>query len=111
MCEPTESNSAPVSATITIFNPRSDKIKDLPKSDITVCTMWFSAYHLLWFLKDGKNCLITEPSPAAMAEKSGWLIENEELRLKIQEGGYATVNNDWKPQLELIWDDVVHSKD
>ena len=63
----------------------------------------------LWFLKDGTNCLIAEPSPAAMAEKIGWLIEDEKLRQKIQKGGYETVSTDWQPQLELIWNDITKS--
>lgn len=60
----------------------------------------------LWFLKDGTNCLIAEPSPAAMAEKIGWLIEDKELREKIQKGGYESVSGDWQKQLDLIWNDV-----
>lgn len=63
----------------------------------------------LWFLKDGTNCLISEPSPAAMAEKIGWLIEDKKLRKKTQAGGYETVSNDWLPQLETIWNDIVNS--
>jgi glycosyltransferase involved in cell wall biosynthesis len=63
----------------------------------------------LWFLKDGTNCLIAEPSPAAMAEKISWLIEDKKLRNKIQEGGYNTVSTDWQPQLEAIWNDVLKS--
>jgi glycosyltransferase involved in cell wall biosynthesis len=62
----------------------------------------------LWFLKDGTNCLISEPSPAAMAEKIGWLIEDKKLRQKIQRGGYKTVSNEWSPQLEAIWNDIVN---
>jgi len=65
----------------------------------------------LWFLKDGTNCLVAEPSPMAMAEKIGWLIENDKLRAKIQRGGYKTVSNDWQPELERIWNDVKLAKD
>ena len=65
----------------------------------------------LWFLKDGTNCLIAEPSPAAMAEKIGWLIEDDKLRKKIQQGGYETVSTDWKHQMLIIWNDLVNSKD
>jgi len=64
----------------------------------------------LWFLKDGTNCLIAEPSPTAMVEKIGWLIEDKELRQKIQSGGYNTVSSDWGPQLALIWNDIVNSR-
>lgn len=65
----------------------------------------------LWFLKDGTNCLVAEPSPAAMAEKIGWLIEDKHLREKIQHGGYKTVSTDWSKQTEMIWNDVSRSKD
>lgn len=64
----------------------------------------------LWFLKDGTNCLIAEPSPSAMAEKIGWLIEDKKLREKIQAGGYGTVSYDWKKPLELIWNDISSKK-
>jgi glycosyltransferase involved in cell wall biosynthesis len=64
----------------------------------------------LWFLKDGKNCLIAEPSPTAMAEKIGWLIEDKALREKVQKGGYDTVSTDWRSQTELIWNDIAKSK-
>lgn len=65
----------------------------------------------LWFLKDGQNCLVAEPSPAAMAEKIGWLIEDQTLRHKIQQGGYDTVSTDWQSQTEIIWNDISKSAD
>jgi glycosyltransferase involved in cell wall biosynthesis len=64
----------------------------------------------LWFLKDGTNCLVAEPSPAAMVEKIGWLITDDKLREKIQRGGYETVSTDWDHQLEIIWNDILNSK-
>jgi O-antigen biosynthesis protein len=63
----------------------------------------------LWFLKDGTNCLISEPSPSAMAEKIGWLVDDKKLRDKIQQGGYETVSNDWQPQLDAVWNDIINS--
>jgi glycosyltransferase involved in cell wall biosynthesis len=63
----------------------------------------------LWFLKDGTNCLIAEPSPAAMVEKIGWLIEDEELRFRIQSAGKDAVTTDWQKQIDIIWNDIVHS--
>ncbi len=63
----------------------------------------------LWFLRDGTNCLIAEPSPSAMAEKIGWLIEDAKLRKKIQEGGYDTVSTDWDAQTSIIWNDICKS--
>ncbi|MDB5178139.1 MAG: hypothetical protein JWN01_82 [Patescibacteria group bacterium] len=63
----------------------------------------------LWFLKDGTNCLIAEPSPAAMAEKIGWLIDDEALRSKIQQGGHESVTSDWQTQIDIIWNDITKS--
>jgi glycosyltransferase involved in cell wall biosynthesis len=61
----------------------------------------------LWFLKDGTNALVAEPSPAAMAEKIGWLIDDIELRSKIQRGGAKSVTNDWQTQIDMIYNDIV----
>lgn len=63
----------------------------------------------LWFLKNGTNCLISEPSPAAMAEKIGWLIDDEKLRRKIQDGGYNTVRTNWEEPVSVIWNDILKS--
>lgn len=63
----------------------------------------------LWFLQDGTNCLIAEPSPAAMAEKIGWLVEDADLRQKIQQGGYKAVTNDWQKQIEIVYNDITKS--
>jgi len=63
----------------------------------------------LWFLQDGTNCLIAEPSAAAMAEKIGWLIEDPKLLAKIQEGGYKSVTTDWQRQIDLVWNDISKS--
>lgn len=60
----------------------------------------------LWFLRDGTNCLIAEPSAAAMAEKIGWLIDDEALRHKIQAGGAKSISTDWEKQVDLVWNDV-----
>lgn len=57
----------------------------------------------LWFLKDGDNCLVAEPSPASMAEKIGWLIEDEALRERIKKNGLKTVTGEWDSQLNQIW--------
>lgn len=64
----------------------------------------------LWFLKDGENCLIAEPSPAAMAEKIGFLIDDKKLRAKIAQKGLEEVTgNSWKSQLDVIWNDIKQS--
>ena len=64
----------------------------------------------LWLLHDGTNCLVSEPSAAAMAEKIGWLIEDESLRQKIAQGGVKSVKSDWDEQVALIWNDITNSK-
>lgn len=61
----------------------------------------------LWLLKDGENCLIAEPSPAAMAEKIGHLVENSELREHISKNGLDFISgNAWDKQLDVIWNDI-----
>lgn len=57
----------------------------------------------LWFLKDNENCLLAEPSPSAIAEKIGQLIEDEELRQRIADQGRKTVNTDWTTEVNRIW--------
>jgi O-antigen biosynthesis protein len=63
----------------------------------------------LWFLQDGTNCLLAEPSPAAMAEKIGWLVDDPKLRQKISEGGVGSVSSDWEKEVDLIWNDITKS--
>lgn len=60
----------------------------------------------LWLLKDGVNCLLGEPSPAAMAEKIGQLIEDKKLRKKIAKNGYKSLGYTWPQQTEMIWNDI-----
>lgn len=62
----------------------------------------------LWLLKDGKNCLLGEPSPAAMAEKIGKLVEDKTLRKSISEEGIKSVSDDWNKQLNTIWKDILN---
>ncbi|HEX5797950.1 MAG TPA: glycosyltransferase family 4 protein [Candidatus Saccharimonadales bacterium] len=58
----------------------------------------------LWLLKDGENCLISEPSPKAMAATIGELVENTNLTKKIVENGYKTVDKlSWEGALDNIW--------
>jgi O-antigen biosynthesis protein len=57
----------------------------------------------LWFLRDGENCLLAEPSPPAMAEAVGRLVEDADLRTRIVQGGSASVSRDWSTQLERVW--------
>lgn len=60
----------------------------------------------LWLLKDGENCLLSEPSPTAMVEKIVQLIEDKELRKKISENGLKTLGYTWSQQLDTIWNDI-----
>lgn len=57
-----------------------------------------------WFLRDGENCLVTEPFPGCIAAAVSRLIDEPELRHKIVETGYGQVaTNDWQSQLDAIW--------
>ncbi len=60
----------------------------------------------LWLLKDGVNCLLSEPSPAAMAEAVGRLIEDEGLREAIAKRGLEALSYTWTQQLETIWNEI-----
>jgi glycosyltransferase involved in cell wall biosynthesis len=57
----------------------------------------------LWLLKDNENCLIAEPSSAAMVEKIGWLVDDHKLRARISKNGLKTVDSDWDVQINQIW--------
>lgn len=65
----------------------------------------------LWFLEDGKNCLLAEPSPSAMAEKITQLIEDEDLRRAIATAGQRAVESDWEPQIDRVWRYIVEDRD
>lgn len=60
----------------------------------------------LWLLRDGENCLVSEPSPSAMAEKIGVLVENQKLRRRIAANGLKTLGYTWNQQTETIWNDI-----
>lgn len=62
----------------------------------------------LWLYKDGKNCLLSEPSPAAMAEKIGLLIDDPKLRSKLVKNALASLGYTWEQQTEMIWNDIKH---
>lgn len=64
----------------------------------------------LWMLKDGKNCLLGEPSPADMANKISILIDDKTLREKIARNGLKTiVRYTWSQQTDMIWNDIRNS--
>lgn len=60
----------------------------------------------LWMLKDGTNCLLSEPSPAAMVEKISMLIDDKQLRDKISQSGLDSLGYTWDQQTEMIWNDI-----
>lgn len=59
-----------------------------------------------WLHKDGVNCLLAEPSPAAMAEKIGLLIDDPVLRKKIVNQAQESLGYTWDQQTETIWNDI-----
>lgn len=69
--------------------------------------MNFNEDHL-WLYKDGENCLLSEPSPAAMAEKIGSLIDDPKLRRKLVQGAQEALGYSWEQQTEMIWNDLKH---
>jgi glycosyltransferase involved in cell wall biosynthesis len=57
----------------------------------------------LWLLRNEHNCLLAEPSPTAMAEAIGRLVDDTALRDRIVAAGLAAVSRDWTPQLNRVW--------
>lgn len=60
----------------------------------------------LWFLKDGKNCLLCEPSVKAFVEKISQLIDDEKLRKKISKNAQKSLGYTWPQQTDMIWNDI-----
>lgn len=60
----------------------------------------------LWLLKNGENCLLSEPSATAMVEKISMLIDNKKLREKISQNGLNSLGYTWPQQLDMIWNDI-----
>lgn len=60
----------------------------------------------LWLLKDGENCLLAEPSPAAMVEKIMELVDDQALRQKISRNGLVSLGYTWDQQTDMIWNDI-----
>lgn len=57
-----------------------------------------------WLLRDGENCLITEPFPNCIADAVGRLVEDPDLRLKIASTGRDEVTaTRWERELAQIW--------
>ena len=60
----------------------------------------------LWLHKEGVNCLLAEPSPAAMAESVGRLIDDPKLRAKLVKNAEKELSYSWEQQMESLWNDV-----
>lgn len=57
-----------------------------------------------WLLRDGENCVITEPFPSCIAAAVGRLVDDPELRLKIASTGHEDVlAANWEVELSHIW--------
>lgn len=59
-----------------------------------------------WLYRDGENCLLAEPSPAAMAEKIGQLVDDPKLRAKLVIAARKDLGYSWDQQTEMIWNDI-----
>lgn len=58
----------------------------------------------LWLLRDGENCLLSEPSPAAMAERVGELVCDDRLRMSIARKGHEEVSRrSWDSEIDGVW--------
>ncbi len=56
-----------------------------------------------WLHQDNMNCLLAEPSPAAIAEKIGLLIEDPSLREKLVQNAQKSLGYTWEQQTDAIW--------
>jgi glycosyltransferase involved in cell wall biosynthesis len=59
-----------------------------------------------WLYKDGENCLLSEPSPMAMAEKISLLVDDPVLREQIVKRAKESLGYTWSQQTETIWNDI-----
>lgn len=57
-----------------------------------------------WFLKDGENCVLTEPSIASICEKIELLMENPALRQRLISNGLRVIEKtNWDQEIEKIY--------
>lgn len=59
-----------------------------------------------WLYKNEENCLLAEPSPAAMVEQISRLIDDPILRKKLVDGAQAALGYTWDQQTDMIWNDI-----
>jgi hypothetical protein len=64
-----------------------------------------------WLHKDGKNCLLAEPSPSAMAEKIGMLIDDADLRERLVTEATKELAYTWDQTTDTIWNYISSSTD
>jgi glycosyltransferase involved in cell wall biosynthesis len=63
-----------------------------------------------WLHKDGENCLLSEPSPASMAEKIGLLIDDPKLRQRLVNNARTDLGYTWEQQTDNIWNYIQKAK-
>ena len=57
-----------------------------------------------WLLRDGDNCLLTEPLPTPTADRLVRLTDEPELRRRIADAGLEEVRRyRWDEQVEAVW--------
>ncbi len=57
-----------------------------------------------WFLKDGINCILTEPTITSICEKTELLMNDLELRKNLISNGLKTIHgNSWDDEIEKIY--------
>lgn len=59
-----------------------------------------------WLHIDGENCLLAEPSPSAVAEKIGQLVDDPTLRKKLVYQAQKSLGYTWDQQTEMIWNEI-----
>jgi glycosyltransferase involved in cell wall biosynthesis len=64
-----------------------------------------------WLHKDEVNCLLAEPSPAAMAEKIGVLVESKELRDRLVKEASKELAYTWDQQMDRLWNHLKTARD
>jgi glycosyltransferase involved in cell wall biosynthesis len=64
-----------------------------------------------WFLKDGENCVLAQPSISSVCEKTEELMENLDLRQHIIQGGLKSVSQtSWTSEIEKIYRFITNSE-
>ena len=62
-----------------------------------------------WLLRDGENAILATPTVSCVTEKIVEAMEDHELRVRIIEGGLATVRRlDWAQAMETMYQYVRH---